>query len=230
MGLIDLRNETLNVCIEQALRGVYHKNDHYQFTDSDAGSICWHKTYLFIKGKVPLPEKNRNSFLTKQAKYVSKQSIKILLRQKVNIDIQCVEYETPLISGKCDGIITGLLEAPVTPHVWHHIFCDPKKMKRLQKLLDEKDEKQALREWDYNAYLKAQLSMHFLEKKRHFMTISTYYPSEIESIRTEYSKFDAINAIDNITAIAESDNPPIGATGYWCNSCPARTACEYYKK
>jgi hypothetical protein len=92
------------------------------------------------------------------------------------------------LRGHCDGIIKGIIEAPKTWHIWEHKSVNDKKFDELEKLIDEKGEKDALIEWDVIYYAQAQLYMHFAKLTRHFLTVTSPGGRRNTSCRTEYSQ------------------------------------------
>lgn len=88
-------------------------------------------------------------------------------------------------TGRLDGAILGLKQAPMTWHVWEHKSVNEKKFDKLMKLINDLGEKNALAEWDqvYNA--QGHSNMYHAELDRHYMTVSTPGLRKVTALRTE---------------------------------------------
>lgn len=134
-----------------------------------------------------------------------------------------------LIRGHCDGIITGVKEAPATPHIWEHKSCGDKTWKKLITLIESIDQKEVLEKWNFTYYAQAVLYMHLFELKRHFMTVSTPGGRDYVAIRTNAAPKVAKGLIEKGKAIIDSKEPPPRAFNkrdyYQCNWCPFQSIC-----
>lgn len=92
------------------------------------------------------------------------------------------------LRGHADGIIKGIVEAPLTWHVWENKAVNQKKFDKFNALKISLSEKNALQEWDGVYYGQAQLYMHFSELERHYITIQSPGGREFTSARTEYNR------------------------------------------
>ena len=90
--------------------------------------------------------------------------------------------------GHMDGMIKGIKEAPLTWHVWEHKSVNQTKFNKLQKLIFEKGEKNALQEWDEIYFAQDQIYMHEAKVERHYLTVSTPGGRDYISCRTNYNK------------------------------------------
>jgi len=143
-----------------------------------------------------------------------------------------IEFTTLLghLSGHVDGMILGIAEAPKTWHVWEHKSVNEKKFNELIELRN-KNEKNALKEWDYIYYIQAQSYMHFAHVERHFLTVSTPGGRARISIRTEYAGQKFMENIiekaksvifDNLLPSRLSDNREF----YKCKWCQHQAVCH----
>lgn len=103
--------------------------------------------------------------------------------------------------GHVDGMIRGILEAPQTWHVWENKACNETKFNKLAKLRKDKGEKNALQEWDIEYFMQAQLYMHCANVERHYLTVCLPGGRDYISVRTEYNRKIAENAIAKARAI-----------------------------
>ena len=109
--------------------------------------------------------------------------------------------------GHLDGVIQGLKQAPKTPHVWESKICNESKFNKLRKLITEKGEKNALKEWDETYYAQAQVYMRGTELTRHYLTVATPGCRDIVSCRTAYNKTDADALIKKAETIIAAERP-----------------------
>jgi hypothetical protein len=98
------------------------------------------------------------------------------------------------VRGHLDGIITGILEAPKTPHVWEHKQVNEKKFADLRKCIAVHGEKGALAQWDPIYHAQALCYMHLRKLTRHFLTVGTPGGREYISVRTEADQSGAARA------------------------------------
>jgi len=103
--------------------------------------------------------------------------------------------------GHLDGVITGLLQSPGTPHVLE-IKCRLEKyINKLEKLRQEHGEKEALRHWEDEYYAQAIILMHAFELLRHYLVASTPGGRRQISVRTEYNRKEAEAIIEKAKSI-----------------------------
>ena len=136
-------------------------------------------------------------------------------------------------TGRLDGVILGLKQAPTTPHVWEHKSANEKKFKALQKLIDELGEKDALQEWNIVYYAQAQSNMYHAGLDRHYMTVGTPGLRDVLSLRTELNKGYAESLVKKAERIINAKEPPerIGdSTWYQCKYCRFHDICHNGEK
>lgn len=132
--------------------------------------------------------------------------------------------------GHLDGIVSGLLEAPKTLHVWEHKQVNEKKFAELKKLVDKVGEKAALAQWDEVYHHQAIVYMALRKLTRHFLTVGTPGGREYVSVRTEADPalFDKIMARAEL--IVNATEPPlrISEDPAWfvCRWCPYHAICH----
>lgn len=110
--------------------------------------------------------------------------------------------------GHCDGIITGLIQAPKAPHIWECKASSQKKYDEFIKAKKDHGEKGALKAWNENYFIQGQLYMHFLGCERHYLTVALAGGREYQSCRTDYMPEVAAAAIDRAQKIIEAQQPP----------------------
>lgn len=129
-------------------------------------------------------------------------------------------------TGRLDGVIVGLKQAPKTTCVWEHKSTNDKKFDALLK-------NPSLRDWNFVYYCQAQSNMLHSELDRHYMTVSTPGLRRVTSIRTELDKEFAKSLVQKARRIIEAQEPPerIGdATWYVCKYCRFYDKCHNTEK
>lgn len=109
--------------------------------------------------------------------------------------------------GAYDGVILGLLQAPLTPHVWDHKRANAKKFNKLVKLV-QADEKSALQQWDSSYYAQQVIYMESADLTRNYLTCSTDGFSDVTSVRTNADAKFAKALINKARRIVESTRAP----------------------
>jgi hypothetical protein len=112
------------------------------------------------------------------------------------------------LTGRLDGVIVGLKQAPVTPHVWEHKSTNERKFDKLLKLGN-------LREWDSVYAAQAHLCMYATELDRHYMTVSTPGLRKVTSLRTELDAEYAKALIAKAQRIIGAKTPPECVCDSW---------------
>lgn len=132
-------------------------------------------------------------------------------------------------TGRIDGVIVGLKQAPATPHAWEHKHTSDKKFDELIKLKNKFDEKLVLREWSTMYFGQAQSVMKHFELDRHYMTISTPGLRRVTSLRTDFNKeyADALEAkAERIINAKHAPERIGGPDWYQCKYCRFWDKCH----
>jgi len=136
--------------------------------------------------------------------------------------------------GHMDGLITGLLQAPKTTHVWEHKCTNEAKFKKLNDLKAKAGEKEALEQWDEVYYAQAVLYMYYAELDRHYLTVTTAGSREITSCRTEADVFKARELIAKAETIISAEQAPAKLSKdpsfFKCKWCPFSEICHFGKE
>ncbi len=111
------------------------------------------------------------------------------------------------LRGHADGILTGLLQAPKTRHLWENKAVNDKKFKKLEKL-KAINEKVALSIWDFTYYAQQVLYMDYEGLTRSWMTVTTPGGRHQIGVRTEEDPAEAIKLKAKAERIIFSDSPP----------------------
>jgi hypothetical protein len=130
------------------------------------------------------------------------------------------------LTGRLDGVIVGLLQAPKTPHIWEHKNVNEKKFKALQKT-------KSIKGWDDKYDAQAHLAMYASELDRHYLTCSTPGLRSVTSVRTELDRKFAEGLVDKAERIINAKSPPerIGGPDWFqCTSCRFYEECHGYKR
>lgn len=134
------------------------------------------------------------------------------------------------LTGRLDGVIKGLKQAPATWHVWEHKSVNQKKFDKLEKLKVQHGEKQALKIWDEVYYAQAQMNMFHAELDRHYLTVSTPGVRVVTSCRTELDGGYAEMLIRKAEHIINAKNPPERISNnpedFICKFCRWREKCH----
>lgn len=131
------------------------------------------------------------------------------------------------LSGRIDGAILGLLEAPRTWHAWEH--KSSAKLNDMIKAKEKYGEKKALENWNYPYYATAVLYMDYGGFSRHFMTVSSPGGRQYTSTRTEPNPLLATNLKAKARRILDAKVPPIRISErkefFQCKSCSYKDVC-----
>lgn len=130
------------------------------------------------------------------------------------------------LTGRLDGVIVGLLQAPKTPHVWEMKEVNEKKFKELQKI-------GTIKGWDEKYNAQAHLGMFGADLDRHYLTVSTPGIRAVTSVRTELNKNYAEGLIQKAERIINAKTPPEKIGGpdfYMCKFCRFYDKCHGDKK
>jgi len=132
--------------------------------------------------------------------------------------------------GHVDGVIRGLHQAPKAPHVWEHKDTKERKFNEFRKIKTKHGEKDALKHWNVTYYGQAQIYMHYIGCKRHYMTISLSGVRDFDSCRTEYDKGYSENLIQRADRIINGQSIPERISNkpdYWqCRFCDFAEECH----
>jgi hypothetical protein len=157
------------------------------------------------------------------------EAITLMTHQNINEQIG-IEDHGGHFRGHLDGMILGLLQAPVKWHVWECKVCDQKKIDALAKLKHQHGEKGALKAWDEIYYGQAQIYMHYTNTDRHYLTACTPGVRDVVTCRTDYDEADALRIIAKAKRVIESKNPParISTDPSWfqCRWCDHSDICH----
>lgn len=134
------------------------------------------------------------------------------------------------LRGRIDGRVIGLLQAPITEHIWECKCVTEKKQAELIKAKSTHGEKDALKQWDVQYYAQAVLYMHSFNLDRHYLTCATPGARWTVSVRTnadpDYAKalLDKAERLKNAQHLptALSDNP----AWYQCKGCAFHGLCH----
>lgn len=130
--------------------------------------------------------------------------------------------------GHMDGALRGLIQAPVTWHVWEHKVSET--APKLEAIKASHGEKGALKEWSPRYYAQAQVYMHYSGMTRHYLTADTPGGRRSFAVRTDYDKDEAERLEARALRIIQAPEPPAGVSespSWWqCKSCSARHVCH----
>lgn len=132
--------------------------------------------------------------------------------------------------GHCDGMVTGLLQAPKTLHVWEGKATNEKKYADLIKWKQQVGEKNALHEWDYTYYCQGVMYMAYAEAPRHYLTASTPGARAMVGVRTDTNLDLARTLRDRAERIITAAEPPPKLSEnpgwYQCKMCALHSLCH----
>jgi hypothetical protein len=134
------------------------------------------------------------------------------------------------LRGHIDGVIVGILQAPKTPHLLEIKCCNLKKFEDLKKKVATFGEKGALREWDFQYYVQAQLYLHFFDLTRHYLVCASPGGRDATSCRTEYNRAFTEAQIEKARRIINAVEPPSRVSDnpsyYICKWCDFFDVCH----
>jgi len=133
------------------------------------------------------------------------------------------------LKGHLDGMIRGLIQAPKKWHVWECKSSGHKKFTEFVRLRKQ-DEKNALKNWNMNYFVQAQLYMHFFNTDRHYTTVALGGGRDYDSCRTEYDMAVALKYIDRAEKIINAIEPPVRISEkpdfFQCRWCSFKDICH----
>lgn len=132
--------------------------------------------------------------------------------------------------GKCDGKITGILQAPKKLHIFEAKAVADKKLNEFRKIKSEIGEKQTLRKWNEEYYGQAQLYMHYEGTDRHYCVVASPGVRDWDSCRTEYDHAYALKLKSRMERIIRSNEPldRVSDKADWfeCKRCTMKGVCH----
>ena len=162
---------------------------------SSIGLECWRESYYSYRYACKREWSAAGVFAVEDG-FTQEEKVANELRLLPGIELHTIDEDTGKqigfssilghFKGHCDGMIKGILEAPMTWHVWEHKSVNDKKFDELVKLRDA-DEKTALEKWDYTYYVQAQLYMDKSTVQRHYLTVTSPGGRRRISVRTEFA-------------------------------------------
>lgn len=149
-------------------------------------------------------------------------------------DVDGKQFERTAFGGKFkahpDGVILGILQAPKTHHIWENKASGHKKFTEFQSVKAKYGEKQALKNWNENYFVQAQILMKLFDMTRHYMTVALAGGREIDSCRTEYQPEIAEKYLDRAGKLLEATVEPPRISEkpdfYICSYCSFKGICH----
>lgn len=134
------------------------------------------------------------------------------------------------LRGHWDGEITGLIQAPKTPHVWECKIVGEKQYAALAKAKIDHGEKKALVRWNEVYYAQAQLYMHYAGLPRHYLVAGGAGARQLQSVRTDYDEIDTARLRAKAERIIFSPRAPQrvseNPSWYQCQGCSHHGLCH----
>jgi len=131
-------------------------------------------------------------------------------------------FNNVTLYGHIDGIITGLVESPKTPHLFEHKTCS---LKRYRELLKKKDYKA----WSEVYFWQVQAYMLGLELSRSAVFVYCKDNSELYMERIKLNKTKTIGKLTQVFDAISLDSPPDrvcpNAGWYQAKMCDFRKIC-----
>jgi hypothetical protein len=205
---------------------------------SEIGEQCWRMLWYRFRN-VQVEPLTLKSLLAIEDGYKQEDIMADRLRLVPGVQLDTIDPDTGEqfafkfigghFCGHCDGIIKGILESPKTPHIWENKAVNDKKFNELKKLILEVGEKFALEEWDPVFYIQAQVYMHSMGYKRHYLTVEAPGGRDYTSCRTEYNAKVAMSTLAKAETIIHAERPPVrmseNRTFYKCGWCRMKFVC-----
>ena len=204
-------NQTLSKIDDALERAQQLETPRHYCGMSDIAEECWRKGFYNFRNatKKIIPAKNiraiKDGFLCEDIMAERLRSlpfIELHTRDPKNHEKQ-IGFVSLLghLRGHCDGIIKGIIEAPLTWHVWESKAVGQKYFDELNKIKIEVGEKEALKKWKPVYYGQACLYMYFSKLTRHYTTVMTPGARDHTSMRTEANNAYAERLIDKAKTI-----------------------------
>jgi hypothetical protein len=132
--------------------------------------------------------------------------------------------------GHWDGVITGILQAPKTPHIWECKASAYKKFNEFKAAKQKYNDKSVLENWNKNYHVQAQLYMHYSGLDRHYTTVAYAGGRDYLTCRTEYKEEVALRYIDRAEKIINADTEPPRISEkedfFICRFCEYKDVCH----
>lgn len=233
-----LNNEmTLSAVSEEMVKASEQRKRFY-LGMSEIGEPCWRMLWYRFRdcSKESL---SVNSILAIEDGYKQEDIMAARLRMVKGIKLATVDPTTKQqfsyklfgghVGGHPDGIISGILEAPKTVHVWENKAVNEKKFKQLQNLISDVGEKHALEKWDEVYYAQAQMYMEMEKTTRHYLTVQTPGGRRYTACRTEYNVKAVISLKEKAKTIITAERPPSrmseNRSYFKCGWCKMKEIC-----
>lgn len=133
-------------------------------------------------------------------------------------------------SGHCDGIITGIKQAPTKKHIWEAKAVSEKKLAEFRKIKAEVGEKATLKKWNPVYWAQAQEYMGYEGTDRHYLTVSSPGVRDWDSCRTEYDHAAFLQLKTKALRIIKSEEPldRVSNDPSWfeCRYCSYKGICH----
>ena len=205
---------------------------------SEIGEDCWRMLWYRFRN-VMVETLTLKSILTIEDGYKQEDIMAARLRMLPFIKLETVnpedgeQFGVKLLGGHfrghCDGKITGILEAPKTPHVWENKAVNEKKFEKLNKIILSEGENQALKLWDSTYYAQAIIYMNEFKLTRHYLTVESPGGRDYTSCRTDHNVKEAISIKAKAENIITADRPPQrlseNRSFYKCGWCRMKEIC-----
>lgn len=136
-----------------------------------------------------------------------------------------VDFLDGRLTGRLDGVIIGLIQAPKTFHTWEHKSVEEKKFNEIQKTKD-------LPAWNQKYNAQVHLGMLGSELDRCYFTISTPGLRKVTALRISLQKEYAQSMINKAERIIEAKQEPerVGGPDYYiCKMCRFHDICHGVK-
>lgn len=228
---------TLRAMSEEIIKRSAKKPRNY-LGMSEIGESCWRMLWYRFRNVID-ETLTLKSILAIEDGYKQENIMAERLRLVPGIKLDTVDPETGEqfgvkflgghFAGHLDGIISGILESPKTPHIWENKAVNEKKFEALKKLILFEGEKQALALWDEIYYSQAVIYMKAFKFTRHYMTVESPGGRDYTSCRTESNPKIATALIAKAEAIIKADRPPQrlseNRSFYKCGWCRMKEIC-----
>lgn len=132
--------------------------------------------------------------------------------------------------GHLDGVIRGLIQAPLTWHVFEHKQVADKKQAALLKTIQEHGEAKALAIWDPAYFCQGVVYMDYLDLPCHYLTCASAGGRHTISVRTNAAPIAARALIAKAKRIITASEPPARLSDrpdfYQCQWCQHQAMCH----
>ncbi len=202
---------------------------------SSIGQNCTRKTWYSFRWALR-PNFNADTLRRFRDGHESEELIARELSEVVELSGRQVRFQSGHFGGSVDGLIlSGLVEAPDTPHIWEHKCTGKDKWDALQRMMERHTtalghHNEVLLKWNRQYYEQAQTYMYKIGFEWHYMTVASAGSRDLLAFRTKLDPIFAREISDKAERIIESRSAPAKVSefvdAFDCRFCDFSGVCH----